>query len=644
MCGIVGLYSFEGPASPKVLQRGMQALQHRGPDGEGIFYSEQVAMGHTRLAILDLTTGQQPLSSEDKSIWAVVNGEFYGFKNIRAKLIQRGHSFKTKTDSEIVIHLYQEHGVEALHQLRGEFAFLLWDHNQQKLIAARDRFGVRPLCYTATPRGLMFASESKALLAMGHEAKWSQDALRQALGLQYVLPEQTIFEGIHQIPPGCFLEVQGSKWRVCSYWKMLFPTVNDPPKNLSPALSFGRRGWPRNEAGRGFEPGEVSEALHDSIKLRLRSDVPVAFQLSGGLDSSLVVAIAAKLQAEPLDCFTVRFAEDFYDESSFAKEVADFCGARLHLIEVGSKELVENIEKAIAQGEGFCMNSHVAAKYILSRSIREAGFKVVLTGEGADEVFGGYAHLQLDYSKTVQQPDAPLRDRHSHILGVHLPLGEGLSTQALSTKLGFVPSFLAAKATLGAKICSLLHPDFVEGLLQFDPAFQVSKLIEDEFFSSRHPAHQSMMLWARLGFAGYITKTLGDAMEMAHAVEARLPFVDHELFDLVRHIPPSTLFQAPKEKMLLRQIASGLLPASILERTKQPFMAPPIRRDALWETFLQDKLRGHLPDFLDKKKIFALLDKLPSMAQIERQAWDPALMMILSAVILDRAYFHTARS
>ena len=619
MCGLVGLLSFTGEASVSTLRRGMHALSHRGPDGEFFWGSSQIALGHTRLAILDLHSGQQPLSSEDGSIHAVVNGELYDFERIRAELIQRGHSFKTNTDSEILVHLYEEHGVDALQYLRGEFAFLLWDARQQKLLAARDRFGVKPLCYSVTPEGLVFASEAKAILAMGHRAQWSRAALQQALGLQYLLPNQTIFEGIYQLPPGCLLEVHDTKWSIRPYWQMSFPAMGTPPKKNSPSA--------------------LADALTSSIQLRLRADVPVAFQLSGGLDSSLVAAIAARLHSTPLDCFTVRFAEEHYDESLFAKEVADFCGARLHVIEVGPRQLVDIIERAIAQGEGFCMNSHVAAKYILSREIREAGFRVVLTGEGADEVFGGYAHLQQDYANTLTTSDAALRARHAHILGVHLPLGEGLSTQALSARLGFVPSFIAAKATLGAKLSTLLQPAFASALSLFDPSLQITKLIDDDLFLDRHPAHQAMMLWAQLGFAGYITKTLGDAMEMAHAVEARLPFVDHHLFEVLRTIPPSTLFQPPKEKLLLRQLGAGLLPASILERTKQPFMAPPIRRDASWESFLQDKLRGSLPDFIERRQVLALLERLPSMNQLERQAWDPVLMMLLSAMILDAAYF-----
>jgi asparagine synthase (glutamine-hydrolysing) len=619
MCGIVGQLSFHGEASAVTVQRGMRALSHRGPDGEGCWGASQIALGHTRLAILDLLNGKQPLASEDGTIRAVVNGEFYDFERIRTELIQGGHTFSTRTDSEILIHLYEDHGVEALHHLRGEFAFLLWDARQQKLLAARDRFGVRPLCYATTSEGLLFASEAKGILAMGHRALWSQDSLQQALGLQYLLPHQTIFEGIYQLPPGCLMEAHGSKWSIRPYWQMSFSPTSSPPQKKPPAA--------------------LADALESSIQLRLRADVPVTFQLSGGLDSSLIVSIASRLQPKPLDCFTVRFAEDLYDESLFAQEVADFCGARLHLIEVGSRQLVDSIERAIVQGEGFCMNSHVAAKYILSRTIREAGFRVVLTGEGADEVFGGYAHLQQDYANTLTTSDAGLRARHAHILGVHLPLGEGLSTQALSARLGFVPSFISAKATLGAKLGSVLQPEFSASLSLFDPSLQLAKLIEDDLFLDRHPAHQAMMLWARLGFAGYITKTLGDAMEMAHAVEARLPFVDHHLFEVLRNIPPSTLFQPPKEKMLLRQFGAWLLPASILERTKQPFMAPPIRRDACWESFLQDKLRGSLPDFIERKQVLMLLEKLPAMTQLERQAWDPVLMMILSAMILNTAYF-----
>jgi asparagine synthase (glutamine-hydrolysing) len=630
VCGIVGVVGLDGPVGASeraALGRAMGAMGRRGPDGSGDWAHEGggAALGHVRLAIIDPEGGAQPIANEDGRVVAVVSGEFYGFEEQRVALEARGHRFRSKCDAELLVHLYEERGPDCLDDLRGEFAFLLYDARDRLLFAARDRFGVRPLCYAEHGGRIWLASEAKGLFAAGVPAAWDETSLEQALQMQYPSPERTLFRGVRSLEPGHLLLVSGGALRTRSYWDLNYPRE---PAGPEPA------------EGEAIEA--VRAALADAVRVRLRADVPVAFQLSGGVDSGAVVALAARLGREAPPCFTIGFDDAAYDERKAAAELAAHAGGELHVIGAPGAALVEAFVPAVEQGEGLAINGHIAAKFLLSRAVRDAGYKVVLTGEGADEVFAGYAHLRHDLwagdgGEGGEARLARLAAENRASAGIMLPSGPALSLDAVRARLGFVPAWLAAKATLGARVGALLSggagraPRF-DAYRLFLAGVDVGGQLE-----GRVRVHQSLYLWTKTALGGYILRTLGDGMEMAHGVEGRLPFLDHRLFELARSLPVSLKIREGVEKYVLREACGPFLPASTRARQKHPFLAPPFAGVA--RGLMHDLLRPpYLPAAFDGARVRAALDGLGGLPAAEQSALDPALCLAASAAVLQRRY------
>ncbi|MBX9692575.1 MAG: asparagine synthase (glutamine-hydrolyzing), partial [Cyanobacteria bacterium] len=449
MCGIIGFAARE-PQAVSRLTAALETVRHRGPDENGLWQSSDgcVGLGSTRLAIIGPENGLQPLHNEDGEISAVVNGEFYDFERIREQLKLRGHTFRTGSDSEIAIHLYEEHVEGFVEHLRGEFAIILWDNRAKKLIAVRDRFGIKPLCYAVTAGGIYLASEAKALFALGITASWDEESIYHVANTQYVLPDRTLFAGVNQLRPGHILTYDHNGVSIRTYWDLDYGISDDG--NYATEIS--------TEMVEAF-----SHAFEESVKLRLRSDVPVCFHLSGGLDSSSVLGTAARLTSKPLSAFSVCFEESSYDEQALAQEMADFVGASFHPIHVTDQELMDCLPDAVYHSEGLAVNGHLPAKYLLNRHIRKAGYKVALTGEGSDELLCGYAHLRTDlFRHTNREALVPaLYETNTASQGIMLSHGQSLPLDSVSERLSFVPAFLEAKGSLGHKMRSILSSDFV---------------------------------------------------------------------------------------------------------------------------------------------------------------------------------------
>lgn len=633
MCGIIGVLSRDTVCEPD-LQAGIKALHHRGPDGTGLWISRngKTGLGHARLSIIDLATGQQPLANENGKIRAVVNGEFYGFETVRKNLEAKGHVFATQSDSEILIHLYEEYGTDCLEHLRGEFAFLLWDDEKQLLFAARDRFGIKPLCYADTAQGFFIASEAKALFAAGVPAAWDHYAFYHASSMQYVPQDRTLFENVNQLKPGHALVFKNGSKHVFKYWDLDYlPETAAEQRSESDWIDA------------------VAEKFSEAVRLRLRADVPVCFHLSGGLDSSAVLGIAASQSGSPLDAFTVSFSHDGYDELPIAQETADFTGSRLHVVNVSQDDLVRELPDAVYYGEGLAVNGHLAAKYILNRHIRAAGFKVALTGEGADEVFAGYPHLRQDLlaSGTVNENTAAQLEKlyasNLASTGVQLAYGAELPTTAVADSIGQVPAFLAAKAALGNRIHNVLAEDYKQDFLHTDCYDDLMRAVPQEQLQGKHPVNNALYLWTKLTLVNYILKTLGDGMEMAHAIEGRLPFLDHHLFETVRRMPLSMKIKGVTEKFVLREAVRPHITENVYRREKHPFMAPPVSvysNDGL-NSFIQDSIRSesfNAVPFFDRKKIITALDKLPEQDAKSRTAMEPVLMTVLTAHLVQQKF------
>lgn len=591
MCGIVSFVS-AGPVEPARLRRATESLFSRGPDGCGIWQDSdgQAGLGHRRLAIVDAPGGQQPFVSEDGRVRAVVNGELYDFREQRLRLQGLGHVFRTGCDSEVVCHLYEEHGLEFVHQLRGEFAILLWDSD--RLVAVRDPFGIKPLCYAQREQEWWFASKARALWAAGCARQWDSGAFWQAASTQYTLPDQTLFAGVRQLPPGHVAVLQKGRLQLRKYWQ--------PAQQES-------------------EPGEFLERLTRAVRERLPEGLPAALQLSGGIDSAAVVALATAHRSD-LRAFTVSFDQASHDEFALAAQVAERCGLALERVDLSAAELLATLPEAVVASEGLAVNAHLAAKYALDQRIHQAGFKVVLTGEGADEVLLGYPHFRQDLSLTQEERRA-ITASNSIAAGIMVTSGSGLSLSSVQSRLGAVPAFLQAKAALGAKIHSCLRPDFAAECAPVD-AYQA--MIDFAELPMGDVLEQASELWNRSALANYILHTLGDGCEMAHSLEGRLPFLDGDLATWLKGVPREWKIRHGREKHILREAVRHLLPASVVNRHKQPFMAPPMLEGGLLQEHLLQLSEMHHP-FIDGQR---LRDQLRGEMSAE---WAPALTWLATA-------------
>jgi asparagine synthase (glutamine-hydrolysing) len=636
MCGIVAMLSSRA-ISPDALAGATRVLRHRGPDGQGVWIgpSRQVGLGHARLSIIDLTTGRQPIADEEEQTHVVVNGEFYGYERIQQELERSGHRLRTRSDSEIVLHLYEDMGTRCLERLRGEFAFILWDERNQTLLAARDRFGIKPLYYASYRGTLYLASEIKALLAMGVPAVWDRASLYQYAFVS-IDEDRTIFDGIYQIPPGHCMLATSTSHRLVRYWDF------DYPRTTAGTAPLPEQVWIE----------KVRASLRDAVRVRLRADVPVGVYLSGGVDSSTILGMASELTSSPIDAFTVSFSGEAFDEMPLATEMAERVGARCHSVRADEQMLADHFSDALWHFETPLVNLNGVAKYLLSALVRAQGYKVILTGEGADEIFAGYSHLVRDAA--LAQPGSTGTDDTGGSIsaevneamgGLYLPIGDSLPTDSLRGTLGHVPSWLEARSGAGVRLRSLFAEGFRAEFADRDP-FRVflNRLDVNGQLTGRDALHQAMYLWSKAHFHATILSVCGDRSEMAHSVEGRHPLLDHHLVELAREIPATLKVRAGVGKHILREAARPYITDTIYRRPKQPFTAPPLisSRTPRLREMAQDVLRGPALDgvpFFDRKCVLALLDSL-----LDEQGganvgalWGAPLVTILSAsVIQDR--------
>jgi asparagine synthase (glutamine-hydrolysing) len=642
MCGIIAMFSRRVPVSAETLRRATASLHHRGPDGRRQWISSDgvIGLGHARLSIIDLATGDQPIAAEDGRTHIVVNGEFYGFEAIQRELEAAGHRLRTRSDSEIALHLYQDLGAQCLHRLRGEFALVLWDDAHRTLFAARDRFGIKPLFYAVHAGTLYLASEVKALFAAGVPARWDQESVWHSieLGGSQV---RTLYEGVFQVPPGHYLLATEHHIHLVPYWDFNYPRVADSP--------------PRRSDAEYAE--EFRATFEEAVRIRLRADVPVGCYLSGGLDSCAVLGFAARHHPEPIRAFTLTFDHVEYDESAIAREMAARAGAEFYPIPMRQDDLADHFADAIAQSETICINAHGVAKYLLSRAVRDAGYKVVLTGEGSDEILGGYAHFRRDmllYNTEGQDPADVARllgdlERMNPVSrGLLLPHGESGDLAGVKRLLGHVPSLLEVASTRTMKLQPLLAPAFRlahQGREPFRSLF--TSLDVHGQLTGREPVHQALYIWSKTALPNYILVVLGDRMEMAHSIEGRVPFLDHHVVELLRSQPVAMKIRGMTEKFVLREAARPVITDTVYARQKHPFLSPPstLNPDQRLSGLVQDTLRGPalkaLP-FFDPRQVTGLLDALPAMDEGTRVAVDQVLMMMLSACVLQERYRLTA--
>lgn len=379
MCGVVGIFSHKA-IDPEQIVQATKALAHRGPDGYKIWQSKtgRVALGHHRLSINDKINGDQPMV--DNKIVISVNGELYDYTPLKTQLISLGYNFKTNSDSELVLHLYHAYGLDFVNYLRGEFAIIIYDMIANKIIIARDRFGIKPMCYHLKDGIFYCASEAKAIFAAGVAIKWDLQSLEQSFSFQYISTDQTLFSGIKQLEPGKLLVYDGNKLIKYTYWDISYHNNQLEIPSFEDYTSL------------------ILNELKDSIQQRLQSDEKkICCHLSGGLDSSAIASLANQYTGNNLPCFTLSFDHPLYDETEQAIAVAKHIGVDIQVVSITVENMLSVLEDAIFYSEGTAINNHLSAKYILNQKIKEQGFDIVLSGEGSDELFYGYNHLACDF-------------------------------------------------------------------------------------------------------------------------------------------------------------------------------------------------------------------------------------------------------
>ena len=575
MCGIAGFLERdrERPVRERLLRAMVGILRHRGPDDAGTWTGPGVGLGSARLSIVDLETGHQPIHNEDGSVWVVFNGEVFNHAELRGRLAAQGHRFYTRSDTEVLVHLYEEQGPEFLGELNGDFALAIWDARRERLLLARDRVGIRPLFYAVADGALTFASEIKALFL--------DDRLPRALdprGVDQVftfwaaLPPQTIFQGVRQIPTGHYLLADRDSVVMRPYWRLSFP----PADAYQPAddEDYVER---------------VRETLVDATRLRLRADVPVGVYLSGGIDSSVLAGVVRHHGDCPLTTFSVRFTDDFYDETPYQQAVVERLGADHRTVTCTSDAIGEVFPDVIWHAETPVLRTAPAPLYLLARLVHEQGMKVVLTGEGADEVFLGYdLFKETKLRRYWAEHPGTRRTALLRRLYPYLTLAQVQSPAYLEAFFGAGRTALdephySHLVTWGntGKAKKFFSKELREALTEYD-AVETFKATLPADFGGWHALAKAQYIEMTLLLAGYLLASQGDRMAMAHAVEGRFPYLDHRVIELAAAIPPDVKLRALQEKRLLKKSFAGYVPATVRRRSKKAYRAPSI------ESFFKD--------------------------------------------------------
>ncbi len=572
MCGIAGILvrsEAARPPSREELLRMAAALRHRGPDESGVYRDGRVGLAHTRLSIVDLATGQQPLGNEDGSVQVVFNGEIYDYVELRDELERLGHVFCTRSDTEVIVHAYEEWGDDAFARFNGQYAVAIWDAPRRALVLARDTHGIRPLYVCEHAGRLYFASEVKAIFAADRSIPRELDpeGLDQTFTFWSVVPPQSVFVGVSELLPG----------EVRTYGPG--GVVSRAPS--PPAFPAGEEGSFRGSFADATHA--VREALERATRLRmLRADVPVGSYLSGGLDSSLVAALGLRAQGPGFATFSLRFEDAEYDETGYQREMARAIGSEHHEVVVTARDVVDVFPDVVAHTERPILRTAPAPMMLLSRLVRDAGIKVVLTGEGADEMFAGYdlfreARVRRFWSR---HPESAMRPRLLERLYPYLarsPVAQHtMARQFFGRNLGRAgePGFgheLRWRTTSALK--RLFSPDMRALLGGRDAIGELLASLPPEL-QGWTPLAQDQYFELRTLLAGYILASQGDRMLMAHSVEGRFPFLDKEVVALAHSLPDRFKLNVLDEKHVLKEVARELVPPSIVARKKQPYRAP----------------------------------------------------------------------
>lgn len=632
MCGISGIHQFNPTENVdlSVLKNMILALNHRGPDEYGLYRGHQTGLASARLSIIDLSGGQQPISNEDSTLWIVFNGEIFNYVELRPLLENLGHHFSTQTDTEVILHLYEEYGPACLQRLNGQFAIAIWDNARRRLFLARDRLGIRPLFIRQTANSLAFASEIKSFSALPDwQPNLDMTALRQIFTYWAPISPRSAFQGVQEIPPGHYLVCQDGKISIESYWTMDF-TEENPGRSEEEALE------------------EFSSLLIDATRIRLRADVPVGAYLSGGLDSSTTAAIIRNYTDTPLDTFSIAFTTPQYNESEFQVQMARHLGTNHQVVTCTPQDIGTIFPDVIWHTETPILRTSPAPMFLLSELVHRHNYKVVLTGEGADEFLGGYdIFKEMKIRRFVaRNPESTLRPQLFANLYPDIPRQAGSAA--------FLSAFFS-------KDMQATQSPYYSHQVRWSNTARTLRFLNNGYGNLTHdwevPLPESFATWSTLAQAQYLEITTfmspyllssqGDRPGMAHSVEGRFPFLDYRLVEFANHLPADLKLRGLNEKYLLRRFAQKMLPAEIWARKKRPYRAP------IQTSFFGNRSAEYLADLLSvhnlsESGIFngLAVKHLAAKAGSEKplsETEEMALVGIISTLLVHRLFIQGAR-
>jgi len=568
MCGIAGIINFKFlEDKQKLLKDMIGIMQYRGPDASGIYTNGPAGLAHARLSIIDLFSGDQPIHNEDQTLWIVFNGEIFNYPELRADLLKKGHQFYTQTDTEVLIHLFEDHGSKMLSLLNGQFSFAIWDQKTENLFLARDRVGIRPLFYYKKNNRLIFGSEIKAIFTDNSiNRRFDPKTISDIFTAWTPISSETPFRDIYQIPSGHFAQFSKKEFRVEPYWKISFKKNDVETITLS-------------DCKERFE-----ELIIDASRIRLRADVPVGAYLSGGIDSTFISALVKRNFNNRLNTFSVSFTDSRFDETAFQKKAICSLQTQHNEIRCKEKDIGDFFPVIIWHTEIPIFRTAPTPLFFLSKLVRDNSFKVALTGEGADEIFAGYNIFKEDRIRRfwAKHPDSKFR---SMLLKRLYPY---IFVNADRQSIIFQVSFFKKKL-------KEINSPVYSHLIRWENTSMLKNFFNDDFkqqttsletfienycatlpvdFMTWHPLSRAQYTEINLFLSNYLLSSQGDRMAMANSVEGRYPFLDHRVIEFATTIPPKFSLNGLTEKYILKEAARGYIPQELIDRPKQPYRAP----------------------------------------------------------------------
>jgi len=596
MCGISGIYS---PGSSFVrsedVRNMLMQIQYRGPDESGIYMGDGVGLGSVRLSIIDLAQGQQPMSDEARDYWIVFNGEIFNYIELRDELISLGYQFRTSSDTEVLLTLYKHYREKCLEKLNGQFAFAIWDTKRKELFLARDRVGIRPLYYYREGDKLVFGSEIKCLMESGHvQAEPDPESLRKVFTFWTIPTPDTMFKGVKELSPGHYMLVKDHHTEIKPYWQ----------------LQFSGDTGPQSPSSLAYAKDELEALISDSVRLRLRADVPVAAYLSGGIDSSATTWFIKQIEPGVLNTFSIGFENPEFDETAFQQSVSKQLETTHHSITCHNTDVADHFAKVLWHTEIPLLRTGAVPMYLLSGLVNHYGIKVVITGEGADEYLGGYNIFKEAIIREFwsRQPDSKFRPLLLQKLYPYLAQFQGRNSALAKMFFGY-----GLKDTDSPIYSHMIRwnnskhitEHFKKGFLDASAPNPVDSFLDSlpSGFNDLDLLSRAQYLESTLFMSGYLLSSQGDRMGMANSVEGRYPFLDHRLIDFCSKLPWDHKIKGLNEKYLMKKMMEGRLPEKVVKRPKQAYRAPVA--SSLTSSQAPEYLREVLsPEMLSKFGIF----------------------------------------